>query len=224
MAFAHSSQAFEHALLDAMIRLNAGESQNILLGGFDEITDNQFILNDRLKRWRKNGLNSLELFHDPEQGTIAGEGFTFFFLQDRSTEKTYAEIKDVMAIFSTENTDIISEKAYNFLEKNGLEPGMTDWVFTGINGDREGDAVYQEVLSRLFPSGINQAAWKHLSGEYLTSTAFATWTAAKALKHQAVPGVLRIKTMDNRQTIKNILVYNHFKGIHHSFILLSSAD
>ena len=221
MAFAQCSHAFEHALLDAVVRIKTGESHNILLGGFDEITTNQFILIDRLKRWRENAVNNLELLHEDMKGTISGEGFTFFFLQSQKTENTYAEVKDVETIFSTEDLELIAEKASLFLERNGLEPGMIDWVFTGLNGDMEGDSIYREVLSRVFNSGFNQAAWKHLSGEYLTTAAFATWAAAKAIKHQTVPGILQIKSTENRQTIRNILIYNHFKGIHHGFVLLS---
>jgi 3-oxoacyl-[acyl-carrier-protein] synthase II len=224
MTYAHSSHAFEHALLDAILRLKTGESNNLLLGGFDEITTNQFILTDRLNRWRKNAVNSLELFNDEMQGTISGEGFTFFFLQNHKTEKTYAEVKDVATVFSMEDIDMIVEKALLFLEKNGLEPGMIDWVFTGLNGDRKGDTVYREVLSRVFASNFNQAAWKHLCGEYLTATAFATWAAAKAIKNQSVPDILRIQSPLENQIIRNILIYNHFKGINHSFILLSLPD
>ena len=221
MAYAHGSFAFEHALLDGILGLKSGDSRNVLTGGFDEITANQFILTDRLHRWRRQAVNNLRLFDTEAEGTIAGEGFTFFFLQDYASDKTYAVLKDVMTLFSTENTEMIAANALLCLERNGLEPGMIDWVFTGLNGDLDGDTVYRDVLSRVFPSGFNQAAWKHLCGEYLTSTAFATWAAVKALKQQAVPDILRIKTIENRHDIRNILIYNHFKGIHHSFILLS---
>jgi len=119
---------------------------------------------------------------------------------------------------------MIAGRILSFLDRNGLEPGLIDWVFTGMNGDQAGDQVYSDVLSKVFKSGYNQAAWKHLSGEYLTSTAFATWAAAKAIKHQSVPDILRLKSPGNCHTISNILIYNHFKGTDHSFILLSSPD
>jgi hypothetical protein len=106
---------------------------------------------------------------------------------------------------------------------NHLDPNGIDWVFTGLNGDQDGDSVYREVLSRLFPSGYNQAVWKHLSGEYLSSTAFAMWAASNVLKKQVMPDILRIKSPESRHEIRNILIYNHFKRIHHSFILLSSS-
>jgi 3-oxoacyl-[acyl-carrier-protein] synthase II len=221
MTYAHGSFAFEHALLDGILGLKNGDFRNVLAGGFDEITANHFILMGRLRPWRRQAVNNLHLFDYEEEGTISGEGFSFFFLQDHPGDKTYAEIKDVMTLFSAEDHDFVAEHTLQFLERNDLEPGMIDWVFTGINGELHGDSVYRDVLSGVFPTGFNQAAWKHLSGDYPASAAFGTWTAAKALKHQVVPDILRIKTIEKRHDIRNILIYNHFKGIHHSFILLS---
>jgi 3-oxoacyl-[acyl-carrier-protein] synthase II len=221
MAYSHSSFAFEHALTDGILGLKSGDFGNVLCGGFDEVTTNQFILNDRLHRWRRQAVNNLRLFDTGAEGTIAGEGFTFFLLQNHPSDITYAIVQDVMTLFSPENKEMIAANTLLFLERNGLEPGMIDWVFTGLNGDLEGDTVYRDVLSRVFPSGVNQAAWKHLCGEYHTSTAFATWAAAKSLKNQAVAEILKIKSDKNRHNIRNILIYNHFKGINHSFILLS---
>lgn len=223
MTYAHNSFAFEHALLDALLRMKTGDSHHVLLGGIDEITANQFILTDRLHRWRRQDTNNMQLFDHQEEGTIAGEGFTFFFLQNRPAGNTYAEVIDLMTLYSMGSTEMVAASVLSWLKSNGLEPGMIDWVFTGFNGDKHGDAVYREVLSKAFPAGCNLAAWKHLSGEYLTSAAFASWAAAKALQRQLVPEILRITETGNRNIIKNILVYNHFKGQNHSFILLSSA-
>jgi len=221
MAYSHGSFAFEHALLDSILGLKNGDYQNVLTGGFDEITANQFTLTDRLHRWRKQPVHNLQLFDPEAEGTIAGEGFTFFFLGREPSGNTYAVVKDVLTLLSTENTGIIAANALSFLKRNGLHPGMIDWVFTGLSGDQAGDAIYRDVLSMIFPAGVNNAAWKHLCGEYHTSAAFATWAAANAIKHQTVPDILRIKTVENRRDIRNILIYNHFKGIQNSFILLS---
>jgi 3-oxoacyl-[acyl-carrier-protein] synthase II len=224
MTYAHASFAFEHALQDAKISLENGECRNVLLGGFDEITANQFILTDRLNRWRKQAINNMQLFDKEGDGSIAGEGFTFFFLQDHPAENTYAAVNDVMTIFSMDNREEVISNARKFLGRNGLEPGMIDWVFAGFNGDRKGDRLYREILSGIFPSGVAQAAWKHLCGEYHTSAAFATWAAAKAIKRQDVPEILQLHKVKGRHNIRHILIYNHFKEIHHSFILVSFPD
>ena len=224
MAYAHASFAFEHALLDGILSLKSGDCRNVLLGGFDEITTNQFILTGRLHRWREKDVNSLQLLDEKADGTIAGEGFNFFFLQDQLSDNTYAEVNDVMTLFSMDEPGQIRANVLHFIERNGLEPGMIDWIFAGLNGDQAGDQIYMEMITNIFPPGYNLAAWKHLCGEYHTSSAFATWAASKAIKHQAVPDILRIKSREGRHDVKNILIYNHFKGTHHSFILLKAAD
>jgi 3-oxoacyl-[acyl-carrier-protein] synthase II len=221
MAYSHGSFAFENALQDSIMGLNSGDYTRVLAGGFDEITPNHFTMKSRLGRWRKNAVDNLQLYETESEGTIAGEGVTFFFLQPGLSENTYAEVIDVMTLFSTANQDEIVTKARLFLEKNGLEPGMIDWVFTGFNGDLEGDKLYREIISGIFPDGVNEAAWKHLCGEYHTSTAFAAWAAANVLKRQDVPDILKINTFEKKSKIRNILIYNHFKGIQNSFILLS---
>jgi 3-oxoacyl-[acyl-carrier-protein] synthase II len=220
MSYSHGSLAFEHALLDSILGLKDDDTKNVLAGGFDEVTLNQFTLTGRMNRWRKIAVNNLQLFDHKAEGTLAGEGFTFFFLQGQTSENTYAELKDVTTFISSGDSGKVASSALSFLERNGLNPGMIDWVFAGFNGDLNGDEVYVDVLSRLFPRGVNVAAWKHLCGEYHTSTAFATWAVANVLKRQALPGILRFRTYKNLRNIRNVLIYNHYKGIQNSFILL----
>lgn len=224
MAYAHSCHAFEHALLDALTGIKNGEHRNILLGGFDEITPNQFILVDRLDRWRKEDISNLALFSNELPGTIAGEGFNFFFLQDHPSKNTYAEIKEVRTLFSEPDPAKVSEAAVAFLDQNNLNNKDIDWIFCGMNGDGNGDRLYADILDRMSISEVNTAAWKHLCGEYLTSTAFATWAAAKSIRQGAVPDILKISSSKKINKLNNILIYNHFKEIHHSFILISSFE
>ena len=193
-------------------------------GGFDEITQNQFILVDRLNRWRKEEVHNLELFSDEFPGTIAGEGFNFFFLQDHPSKNTYAEIKDVLTLFSEPDPAKVSEAALAFLDQNNLNIKDIDWIFCGMNGDGKNDRLYADILNRISISELNSAAWKHLCGEYLTSTAFATWAAAKSIRNGTVPDILVKSSSKKIKKINNILIYNHFKEIHHSFILVSSSE
>ena len=108
-----------------------------------------------------------------------------------------------------------------FIHRNELKEDDIDWTILGVNGDKDSDSVYKKVVGRLYPSDNNLVHYKHLCGEYHTSTAFATWLAIKMLKHQRVPAVIRKKTTDEKRPINNILIYNHYKNINHSFILLS---
>ena len=215
MSYAHRSFAFEHALLDAMIRLSNGDSKKVLAGGIDEITPNQFNLYDRLNWWRKEPFSNLEMIRKPSQGTISGEGFTFFILQGEKSNKTYAMVEEV-------HTKISNNIAADSQVIKILRARKIDWVFAGFNGDYKTDKVYMDVIPKLYPGGSNVAAWKHLCGEYLTSSAFAMGLAARAIRENKVPEIMKLEESKKPGKIRNILIYNHFKGTHHSFILLSA--
>lgn len=217
MSYAHITSAFEHALLDSMLRLNGGESERVLCGGFDEITPNQFTLISRLKRFRKEPVANLGLYAPAGEGSIAGEGFNFFFLQNKKTEKTYAEVKWVETILTE---DIAADP----LIGSRIKGEGIDWVFAGYNGDAENDRHYRKILPVWFPGGVNVAAWKHLSGEYLTASAFAMWVAAGAIREQLLPETLKFHREGAGSKLRKILIYNHFKGKYHQFILLSQPE
>ncbi len=221
MAYAHRSFSFEHALLDSMLRLREGDAKYVLTGGIDEITPNQFILFNRLNHWRKDVVDNLLLFDEIDKGTIAGEGNTFFLLQGNPGPNCYAKLRDVKTVFTPDQHDKIADELKDFIHRNGMKEDDIDWTILGVNGDADSDAVYEKVVGRLYSSDKNLAYYKHLCGEYYTSTAFATWLAIKVLKHQRVPEVIRKKTTEERREIKNILIYNHYENINHSFILLS---
>jgi len=218
MAYAHASLAFEQALEDALLRLHNHDSRSVLIGGFDEITPNQFTLYDRLGYWRKEPVNNLRLYEGGEEGTISGEGFNFFFLENEKNEHTYAEVKYVEA--QSVNGFIATDSQ---IRKIISETGI-DWVFCGFNGDKKDDRIYWDFIRESFPQEVNVAAYKHLCGEYMTSSAFAMWAAAKAIKHNIVPPAFQIKTAGNSKNIRNILIFNHLKGNYFSFILLTKPD
>ena len=50
------------------------------------------------------------------------------------------------------------------------------------------------------------------------------WAAAKAIKLQKVPEIMKLGEPTSKEGIRNILVYNHHQGTHHSFILLALPD
>jgi 3-oxoacyl-(acyl-carrier-protein) synthase len=203
MAYAHGSSAFEHALADGLMRIGCGDSKSILLGGFDEITPNQFILYDRLGHWRRDPVSNLGLLADPGEGTIAGEGFNFFLLADRSNANSYGEI----IAADLQISDII-------------DPADIDWVLAGMNGDKFHDDQLEAAITGLFPGGVNLAGYKHLCGEYLTSSAFALCVAAKSLRARHLPEILQLKNVKKIDEIRNILIFNVSKNSRYNGILL----
>ncbi len=214
MAYAHSGFAFEQAVEDALIRLENKESRNILVGGFDEITDNQFILYDRAGWWRKEPASNLSLIDHPAPGSLSGEGYSFFLLSDERKAHTYAEVDAVVTGYADNPATASRVRAL-------LKDRRIDWVLAGLNGDQRYDPVYHEILGELFPGGVPLAAFKHLCGEYLTASGFAMWAAAHAIREQRIPGVMKINPGGTQAGIDNILIFNLHKGQQCSFILLS---
>lgn len=221
MTYSHRAFSFESALIDAMMILKEGDCENVLVGGVDEIEQTQFGTFDRIGFWKKPDTNNLELLNDNTAGTIAGEGSAFFSLGNKINNNTYAEIKSVYTYFKsgrTKNASVINA----FLKKQGMETSEIDLVFFGLNGDNQFDQIYYDLMKKSFNS-TNQAWYKHLCGEYHASTAFATWLAAKIIKHQLVPKILQLRKINN-MPIKNILIYNQYRNKNHSLILVSDKD
>ena len=93
-------------------------------------------------------------------------------------------------------------------------------LMLGLNGDNRTDFWYNNVCNKLFPDkGI--FSFKNLCGEYPTAAAFATWLSAHILKGVHVPAEAKYKASSSE--IKNILIYNHYKGNQHGFILISKS-
>lgn len=220
MTYTHRGFSFESALTDAIMLLNEGHFQSVLAGGVDEIGKNKFLSFDRIGHWKKPDTGNLKLLEYDSAGTIAGEGSTFFLLQNSSSQYTYALLKSVHTFSNPSDTRAIIKQAEWFLSQQGLEVSDIDLVLLGLNGDRQFDAVYYELMATVF-SISGQAYYKHLCGEYHTSTAFALWLAANILSLQQVPPIIRLNNR-KAKTINHILIYNHYRDVNHSFILASS--
>ena len=94
-----------------------------------------------------------------------------------------------------------------------------DLVILGLNGDREPDNLYTEIINQVFEQKP-LAYYKHMSGEYYTSAAFALWAAANIIRTQTCPEILKVNGFTST-SFKNILIYNHFRGINHSVMIVS---
>jgi 3-oxoacyl-(acyl-carrier-protein) synthase len=219
MTYSHRSFSFEDALLDAMMLLIEKKYANVLLGGVDEIEEIQFNTFDRIGYYKNPGVNNLELLADQSKGTIAGEGSAFFLLESHQTANTYAKINDVHTfsnpVSNLQHEDIMQ----HFLSQNELSIKDIDMVVLGLNGDTEFDGIYHDLNTSLFKDN-RQVYYKHLCGDYLTSSAFALWASALMVHHQKIPKIMNV---NNKvvEKIQNILIYNQHRNKYHSLILVS---
>jgi 3-oxoacyl-[acyl-carrier-protein] synthase II len=227
--FVHRGVSFESALIDAMTQMQLNEFSNALVGGTDEITPNTFAITSRLGYWKRKPVDTLHLLEDPQRGTIAGEGASFFFLKSQKNNHTYAKLTGVETFLKPSTPLEISQRLGKFLNSCGLKLDDLSLVILGLNGDPHNDQVYKILAEKDFQN-TSLAYFKHLCGEYHTASAFATWLAAKAIKTQLVPAIVSLKSSGkptsgmntNRQFhLEHVLIYNHFRENNHAFILLS---
>jgi 3-oxoacyl-(acyl-carrier-protein) synthase len=218
--FVHRGISFESALLDASMQMNLGELSNALVGGSDELTASSFAITSRLGYWKQKPVNSLNLLNDQQRGTIAGEGASFLFLENRMSAGTYARLKGVTTFLQPAAHAEVNLRLNDFLKTHSLTINDMDLVIMGLNGDQHTDQVYRHLAETAFPR-TPLGYFKHLCGEYHTASAFAVWLAAMAIKTQSVPEVVRVGISKSQMPLEHVLIYNHFMNNNHAFILLS---
>lgn len=215
--FVHKGISFESALFDAVMLLNEQEADNILVGGTDEMVDASFKVLTRLGLYKRRPVSNLELYAEESRGTIGGEGAVFFLLTNKVSSDNLAELTAIKTLYKPKT---IEESIIAFLAENSLKIDDIDLVITGRNGDTRNDAVYKNLGNTLFRSS-SLVNYKHLCGEYSTSSSFALWLAANILKKGIVLEVVVEKNIDLTAP-KRILIYNHYQNKYHSLMLISA--
>ncbi len=219
MAFVHRTFSFESALLDAMMMLADHQAHNILVGGIDEITEESWLIKTQIDYYKKEACNNLGIYNDLQRGALSGEGSAFFVLSDTKSEKTYAQLKGVGTYYKPKSDIETADFIRKFILNHGLTFEDIDLFVMGNNGDQVFDQVYHKLENDLL-NGINTGKFKHLCGEYDTASSFALWLAAGMIRHGHVPTTISANYPENRKP-KNILIYNHFRNINHSLMLVS---
>jgi 3-oxoacyl-[acyl-carrier-protein] synthase II len=219
--FVHRGFSFESALLDAMMLLQEKVASTVLTGAVDEITDASHAILGRLGLYKKETTSTHALYDSATKGTIAGEGASFFLLSGEPSGNDYATIDAMETLYKPKSFAEISDWLTAFLNTNATGLDDIDLVITGKNGDPHHDEIYTWLSQSLF-SKKNTIGYKHLCGEYPTSTAFALWMAANILKSNTVPLAIENTPLAGNK-IKRVLIYNQYQGIHHSLLLISAC-
>ena len=219
--FAHRGFSFENALLDGILLLKDKEVKNVLVGAADEITNISFAILNRFGIYRRGEISNLDLISNPANGTIAGEGSTFFLLTNEPSADNCAVLSAIHTFYKPTRVEDVAREISSFLQAQSLSINEIDLVIAGMNGDIVNDKVYDQ-LKKTILEGTPVLPYKHLCGEYPTSSAFALWYAATEIRagrvtdrHQAAP----VGTGNK----KHVLIYNNYKNIHHSLFLVSSC-
>jgi 3-oxoacyl-(acyl-carrier-protein) synthase len=219
--YVHKGFSFESAVLDGLMTLAEGEAKNVLVGGHDEMTDKYYRVCDRINYWKKEPVSTMNLIHTKTNGSIAGEGASFFVLSKEKSVKNYAKLLAIKTIYKPKDNAEIESKINDLLAAKGLTKNDIDVVLYGINGDVRFDDTYYHLMQNYFTKST-ATYFKHLCGEYQTSGSFALWVAAKMLQKQTIPASIIIG--ENKQhSIKHVLIYNTFLDADHSIFLLSAC-
>lgn len=212
--FVHRAFSFESALLDAALLSEENPSQKILVGAADEITNYSYDILSRFDIYKKPADLTGNLIGSETTGTIAGEGSAFFVVSGEKNEQAIAAIDHFSTLYKPVDTGEAEKFIADFLSFSGTDIKDVDLVLTGHNGDSQSDALYNAIQEELF-AGKPVQTFKNYCGEYPTAISFAVWFATLLIQQST-------KDASEKSPAK-ILIWNHYKGTHHSLMLLSAC-
>ncbi len=214
----HRGLAFEVAAIDAAMLIKENPSQNYLLGGVDEISAYNFNI-DFLDGWyKKEPASNKALYQSDSPASIAGEGAAMFMVNGMK-EGAVASLRAIHTIHSDDET-LVKNQLGDFIRKNIQPTEKIDLIISGENGDNR-LLKYYHACETVLDSDTAVARFKHMSGEFPTASAIAVWLACHLIQSPHLPAHM-LKKGDTRNQYNNILLYNNYKGLQHSFMLISN--
>ncbi|MBS1616641.1 MAG: beta-ketoacyl synthase chain length factor [Bacteroidetes bacterium] len=207
--YVHRGQSFELALKDAqMLLAESGPACNILAGCYEELTDEYFLIRGKRGYWKREKQDSIQLLQSKTQGTIAGEGASFFLLNGLQSG-AFGKIEH-LEIVQNVTPESIWNQASSLLLEAGLSFSDLSLLLLGKNGDNRQDSVYCSLLANS-PKDLPAIAFKPLCGEYDTATGFGLWLGLRLLSGWLPEPELLIKEHIGLSGIpSSILLVNHF--------------
>lgn len=211
--------AFEGAMLDTALMLRENSNNTYLVGGVDEISERNHRMETMDGWYKTTAVYSKELYTTNTIGTLPGEGAAMFVVNNNA-EGSIAKIA-ALRMLNTESEALVAEQFNNFIADNNLSLADIDLYVAGENGDVRLNKYYTAV-AQLLDSNTTTAHYKHATGEFQTSTAIATWLICQMLKTQHIPQHF-IKHQGKHTALKNVVLYNNYKGTEHSFVLVQAV-
>lgn len=214
----HRGLSFENAAIDAAMLLQENQSHSYLLGGVDATSAYNYRIDYQDGWYKKEPVSNRDLYNSGTPGTISGEGSAMFMVSNNA-ENALARLTD-MAILHHADVDAVGRFLSNFFDRH-IDKNI-DLLITGEDGDNR-HSKYYEACEALTDKATAIARYKHLCGEYPTSSSFALWLACMLLSGQPALPLHMQKRAGLEKGFKNILIYNTHKGDQHSCMLLSKA-
>jgi 3-oxoacyl-(acyl-carrier-protein) synthase len=201
--YVHRGHSLEMALLDAQMMVNETvDTCNLLVGCYDEMSPDYFSIKHKVDYWKKQDIDSRELFkHGDTAGSIGGEGVAFFTVSNNPAQA----ICSMEAIKMLQNPDRLklNEAIADMLPNAGITVKDISIVISGENGDSRTQWIYDAMLPQF--TNASTVRYKHLCGEYDTTTGFSLWLATKIYGGEKLPGLLAENVISSGYT----LILNH---------------
>ncbi len=212
----HRGLAFENAMVDAAMVCHENPQNTYLLVGVDEISTYNYHIDYLNGLYKHENISNKDLYAVNTAGSIAGEGAAMF-LVNSNPEAALAKVQAVAAIHHNDERHI-TERLQNFLQTHLPAGEQVDLLLSGENGDSRFTHFYN-ACEQALPNNIAVARFKHMCGDYPTAAAFALWLAC-TIKNTAMLPQHMAKTTSAKKAFKNVLIYNHYQGVQHSFMLV----
>ncbi len=219
--YVHRGFSLELCLLDAQMMLaEATGNKYLLAGGFDELTEEYFIIRDKIDYYKDEPVNSRTLLsHYDTKGSIGGEGAHFFTLSNDPNNATCA-IHGI-AMLQQPSSDALQQAIADMLEKNGITNDDIDVMMCGMNGDVRNKFLMDPLIAGC-STNTTIAAFKQLSGEYDTASGFGLWLVHYLFTHSSIPSDIIYK-QGSSTSVKNVLLCNVTIACNVTLMLVTSS-
>jgi hypothetical protein len=215
----HLGLAFENALLDAMMQLNTNPANAYLIGGVDEISSFHYNIETLAGSYKAEEISNKNLYQSNSAGCVVGEGAAMFIVKS-SANSAIAKVEAINTLHSTDK-ELVTQQLKFFLQKNLPAGEKVDLFLSGENGDNR-TLLFYEACETLVADDASIVRYKHMTGDFATASALGLWYACNFMQNQQIPAHL-FKKKTTKTNYRNILLYNNFKGLQHSFILISGC-
>ncbi len=213
--YVNGAISFELAALDALMQIKDKEAASILVGGIEELSDHTIGLLKLNNFIKKDNDLPMNYVNPTTKGVAISEGACFFVFGNNKTNSTYAKLEKIDVVNIIEAQEV-EKYTLNFLESANTNIADIDLFVLGKNGCVE-DGKYYDFFTKF----NNTIGYKHLFGEFNTTSALGFWTACQIIKSQNIPRSLKINEFITEK-IKKVLIYNNFQGKDHSWVLLTN--
>lgn len=206
LTYVHRGHSFEHALINAQLYLDDHAGERILIGGIDEVTDTSFAILRQSGIYRNENTVPRDLLQDISNGSIGGEGASFFLVTDKKEQNSKLCIKD-LSLFTSKDANEAIQKVQDVLKRNNLKAADIGLALLGNSGDKRTNGFYQQLSNEVL-KGAPQATFKQFAGEYATVSAFALGVLCHATEKKEFPELMMLN--DKPPVLDRMIIINHY--------------